>query len=679
MFIKRNKRKTEWYGVPTWVGVGKKAWAGEPSRSWSNLKCHLTDVRGSCLLIYMPSSTTAMSDNNDTFVVLDPHSENDATSAWKSESTAPPRVSEPRRSNFIVITADSLGYSDLSCYGSEIRTPHIDSLASHGTRFTDFHNTGADAPSHASLFTGADHHVSVLGHGAESADGKDKLGHDKPRKESMEPMPEQLRIQADYYTAMSGKWDLGNEPEHFPDKHGFDRSFALLAPAANHFAWEPEIAPNEDGRLPRFAAANVTALHAEDGRYVDNDGLPSEFYSSDYYTDKLLDFLHDRPKHKPFFAHLSFSAPHWPLQAPVNDIRQYFGVYDEGPKTLREQRTQALKKLGLISRNTKPHDMIANEIEKWGSMTPSQRAHSARRMETYAAMVSRVDYNVGRLLSWLKYHGLYANTQIIFTSTSGPAGASPDLEPHTGPEVKRYISQYYDNSLANIGSPNSFTWYGARWAQTASPFRLYQGFPTEGGTRVPLILKPASTNPTSTTPPLCHALTSILDIAPTLLAQAGIDPTSKTTKYTHGLPLLPLPSTTTPRTLPTAHHGQASLRRGAWKISLLTRPHGSEEWELFDLSTDAGETSDLARKRPDKVEELVREFLVYKEEVGVRGLGRGVEMRDQEGNWGQGLGSRGVMQREVAKRARRREGGGEGSDDDDDDEFQDLDDDAVEM
>ena len=285
-------------------------------------------------------------------------------------------------------------------------------------------------------------------------------------------------------------------------------------------AWEPEVAPNDDAKLPRFAQTNVTALHAEDDRYVDNSELPKDFYSSDYYADKLLDYLNHRPKDKPFFAHLSFSAPHWPLQAPANEIRQYFGCYDEGPKTLRDQRLEGLKKLNLVPPDTKPHPMVASEIPKWGSMTPEQRAKSARTMETYAAMVSRLDFNVGRIVSWLKYRKLYDNTQIIFLASNGPAGASPNLDSRAGPEVQRYISKYYNNSIADIGTETSYTWYGARWAQASSPFRLYQGFPTEGGTRVPCILKPTAS--LNFKKPLCHSLTTIQDIAPTIAQQAGI-------------------------------------------------------------------------------------------------------------------------------------------------------------
>ena len=161
--------------------------------------------------------------------------------------------------------------------------------------------------------TGTDHHLTGLGQMVELIMGapvyKGKPGHEGYLTEHVATLPEVLRDSGDYYTAMSGKWHLGVELDHCPHNRGFDRSFALLAPAANHFAWEPEL--QDGGPLPHFAKVNVTALHAQDGEYFDNEKLPEDFYSSDFYVDKLMEQLNDRPKEKPFFAYLPFTAPHW--------------------------------------------------------------------------------------------------------------------------------------------------------------------------------------------------------------------------------------------------------------------------------------------------------------------------------------------------------------------------------
>ena len=517
-----------------------------------------------------------------------------------------------------------------------------------------------------------------------------KPGHEGYLNEHVSALPENLREKAGYYTCMAGKWNLGIDLEHCPHQRGFDRSFALLAPTANHFAWDHGFSKQEDeSRLPKLARMNVSALHVEDGRYVDNEELPTGFYSSDHYVDKLMEQLDARPKDKNFFAYLHFSASSPPLQAPQEDIEQYRGLYDDGPKALRERRLQALKKRGLIPPDTVPHGMDAPEIGRWGSLSVEQRAKSAREMETYAAMVSRVDYNVGRLLSWLKFRGLFDNTQIIFTSSSGPCGASPDKETQSGLQVQRYIARHYNNTFLNIGSKTSYTWYGARWAHSGSPFRLYQGFPTEGGTRVPMIYKPPAS--LKFKKQICHSFCTVQDIAPTLLHQAGIPVYGNDTDYIPevGRSWLPFFQGMTPFPHPVdyAHgwelDGQGALRKGSWKIVCLNRPLGNEEWELFNLSEDPGEITDLSRRRPDKLEELVKEWIKYKDAVSVVGLTPQLrrtkgEMTDPS-TWVKFETSRSVALREKQRRERPKSTTRGSHDSDDDDDFQDLDDDAVEM
>ena len=477
--------------------------------------------------------------------------------------------------------------------------------------------------------TGTDHHLTGLGQMVElimhSKVHKGKPGHEGYLTEHVATLPEVLRDSGGYHTVMSGKWHLGNEIAHTPHYRGFDRSFALLGPAANHFAWEPEI---EDGKkLPPFANINVTALHAEDGHYVDNATLPPDFYSSDFYVSKLVEQLNGRPKEKPFFAYLPFSAPHWPFQAQREDIEPYRGLYSDGPKALRNRRLAALKKLGLIPQDAKPHPIVAPEVPMWHVMTPQQRAKSARAMEAYAGMVARMDHNVGRVLKYLKDEGLYDNTQIIFMSDNGAEGHSYE----GGPAVMKYIETYYDNSLNNIGNKTSFVWYGGRWAQAATaPSRLYKKFPTEGGVRVPFVFKPAPG--LSYKEPTCHSFCTVEDIMPTLLDQAGI-PVPKDTynnrpiKPIRGTSWLPFLALEFPRPHPEDYvagwelFGQAALRKGPWKINFVNKPFGRKNWELHNLIDDPGETIDLAEENKEKLEELIQHWKEYAAEVGVVGLG----------------------------------------------------------
>ena len=302
-------------------------------------------------------------------------------------------------------------------------------------------------------------------------------------------------------------------------------------------------------------------------------------------------------------------------------------------------------------------------------MTPEQRAKSARAMEAYAGMVSRMDHNIGRLVSYLKDEKLYDNTQIIFMSDNGAEGYSYE-KPVTTSKVAKYLENYYDNSLDNIGSKTSFVWYGGRWAQAATaPSRLYKKYSTEGGVRVPLVFKPVSGSPFKQS--ICHDFCTIEDIMPTLLSQAGI-PTPK--DLYNGRPINPIRGASW---LPfmngeIAHphpedyvagwelFGQKALRKGPWKINLVKGLTGSgEKWELHNLHDDPGETNNLAETHKERVDELLEHWRQYVSQVGVvevtpekRQAAR--ETSDEMGNpiiWMKFETSRSVALREQKKRA----------------------------
>lgn len=257
--------------------------------------------------------------------------------------------------------------------------------------------------------------------------------------------------------------------------------------------------------------------------------LPDDFYSSDFYVSKMIDFLSERneqEKDKPFFAYLPFSAPHWPLQAPKKSMEKYKGIYSDGPDTLRLQRLQNLKKLGLVPQDVVPHKVVTSEGEPaaWNDMSDLERAKSARSMEAFAGMVDRMDENIGRVMDYLKSIGEYDNTYILFMSDNGAEGASYEAQPIIGDEVMKHIDEYYDNSLENIGRKDSFVWYGVRWAQAATaPSRLYKMFSTQGGCRVPLVVKPGRSGGLAAGGRVSDAFCTVMDIVPTILELAGLN------------------------------------------------------------------------------------------------------------------------------------------------------------
>lgn len=518
------------------------------------------------------------------------------------------------RPNFLVIVADDLGFSDIGAFGGEIKTPNLDRLAYQGVRFTDFHSAPACSPTRAMLLTGTDHHVAGIGTMLEvSVPGfQGAPGYEGYLNDRVVALPELLR-DAGYLTLMSGKWHLGATIERSPWARGFERSFALLPAGASHYG----------GGGGGFLS--VPTLYTEDDHFV---SVGEDFYSSDYYTDTLLRYLRERSPEdeRPFFAYLPFQAPHWPLQAPDESIAAYRGRYDAGPDVLREQRLDALKRLGLCPPDVEAHPVVADGAPEWDDMTDDERARSARSMEVYAGMVDRMDWNIGRVVDYLSETGQLDNTVVIFLSDNGAEGAIVEAMPLRGPQIAAQIEKYCDNSLDNLGRPSSYIWYGPRWAQAATaPSRLHKAFTTEGGIRVvgfatwPGFERQAE---------IGTAFTTAMDIAPTVLELAGIEHPGSSYR---GREIEPMRGRSLVEYLSGAvdsvHDaetgtgwelfGRRAIRQGDWKALHLPAPYGPGAWQLYDLSADPGEIHDLAAAHPDKLAELVELWDRYVEDNGV--------------------------------------------------------------
>lgn len=519
----------------------------------------------------------------------------------------------PARPNFLVIVADDLGFSDLGAFGGEIATPHLDSLALKGLRFTDFHAAAACSPTRAMLLTGTDHHIAGLGTLDEVASHRQrgKPGYEGYLNDRVVTLPELLR-EADYRTLMSGKWHLGMTLETAPQARGFDRSFALLPGAANHYASSPKAGTG----FPR-----QDMLYTEDGAFV---SLPDDFYTSDGFTDRLMAYL-DESDDKPFFAYLAFSAPHWPLQAPDELIAKYRGCYHDGPDALRRTRLARLKAMGLCAPDVVPHPVIARE-KPWDEMNAEERARSARKMEVYAAMVERIDWNVGRLIAHLETRGDLDNTVIVFLSDNGAEGAFIEAVPVFGPYLMDFIAQHYDNSLDNIGRPNSYVWYGPRWAQAATaPSRLYKTHTTEGGIRVVAFMTGQSFARKAA---ISHDFCTVMDLMPTMLEMAG---TAHPGTSWHGKPIETMRGCSMLQYLNNDTDimhteqvatgwelfGRCAVRRGNWKALLAPPPEGPGTWQLYDLSRDPGEINDLSSAEPERLASLLKDWERYASETGV--------------------------------------------------------------
>lgn len=261
------------------------------------------------------------------------------------------------------------------------------------------------------------------------------------------------------------------------------------------------------------------------------EDLPKDFYSSDSFTITLLDYLQDRKDRRdprPFSAYLAFSAPHWPLQAPMECVNKYRGRYDDGPGASRQKRLAALKKMGFVPESAVPAPVIAkgeddNDTKDWEAMTPEGRKLSARKMEAYAGMVDRIDWNIGRVIEYLKNTEELDNTAIMFFSDNVVEGAQFEAQPITaGGDIEAHVKKYHDNSIENIGACNSFAWYGARWASVSTaPSLLYKIFTSEGGIRVPFIMRYPGLDIKSGA--VDHSFCTVMDVLPTILDICGVD------------------------------------------------------------------------------------------------------------------------------------------------------------
>ncbi len=501
------------------------------------------------------------------------------------------------RPNILLIVTDDLGVSDLGAWGGEIETPVLDRLTARAVRLTNFHTAPTCSPTRAMLLTGVDHHRAGLGAMAESLQFNPQLkgrpGYEGHLNTRVVTIASRLR-EAGYATMVSGKWHVGYDTPDLPPARGFERSFVLLQGGAGHF---------DGGPLMPF---DPVSSFREEGRAAQ---WPRGQFSTNYFTDRALEFLRARPQDKPFFAYVAYTAPHWPLQAPAATLRKYRGRYDAGWDVVRARRLEKMRTLGLLDDVARAAPRPAN-VPAWSSLTPDQQRHEARLMETYAAMVDNLDSNIGRLLRALERDGALRNTVIVFMSDNGAEAMVPDTAPLPG--LKEWVARNFDNRYENIGKVGSYVGYGPRWAHvSAAPLRAFKGTTFEGGIRAPAFIAfPGGPGVTF------REYTHVRDLSVTLLRVAGLAPTLSLATETAGLwpmegrALLDDTGTPLPPTAPpTAHYelfGHRAVQRGPLKaVSMWRGAEGPGPWSLFDLQQDPSESHDLAQARADDLAALV--------------------------------------------------------------------------
>ncbi|MDZ4714063.1 MAG: arylsulfatase [Cytophagales bacterium] len=513
---------------------------------------------------------------------------------------------EKARPNILLIVADDLGYTDLGCYGGEIHTPNMDALAARGVRFTQFHTAPSCAPSRAMLLSGNNNHVAGMGRQGGASPGSwqnGQPGYEGYLSDRIIPMPRLLR-NSGYHTYTAGKWHLGKKEEHSPASKGFERSFSLLQGAGNHY--------NSIGLESR----DSISFYSADGTRVP---YPTGKYSTELYTDKLIEFIKTGKDGNAFFAYAAYTSPHWPLQVPAAFDR-YRGKYDMGYDSLRKMRFDGLKAAGLVPAASRLPPQQPT-VKPWNDLTVEERRIESRKMELYAAMVDNLDYHIGRLVKFLKDDGLFENTIIVFMSDNGAANEDFfDQPPHAA-----FLQRNYDNSYDNMGSPTSFISYGTAWAKAGTaPFHGHKYYTTEGGIAAPFIVSGHEVKGHGT---IRDEFVTVMDIAPTFLELAGVAYPERIDSR----PIAPMlgESMNAYLTGRSNHvhdssyvvglelNGRAYFRKGDWKIVNIEGPHREETFRLFNLKNDPAETTDLRVSQPQRMKEMLEGWRAYREKHGI--------------------------------------------------------------
>jgi arylsulfatase A-like enzyme len=498
----------------------------------------------------------------------------------------------PARPNIVLILADDLGFSDLGCYGGEIRTPTLDRLAANGVRSTRFYNSARCCPSRASLLTGQyPHAVNFPGMSGSLPD-------------RCVTIPEALRP-AGYRTLMSGKWHLGKPG---PVERGFEEYFGLLAGYGSY--WNPALYTRQPQDRP--------ARSYPEG----------SFYATDAITDHALDFISAaRKAGKPYFLYLAYNAPHFPLHARPEDIARYADVYTPGWDVIREKRYQRQKELGLVDprwplppRSVVPPNPVATAHgwankpnPAWNELELDRQADLARRMAIYAAMVDRMDQGIGRVIADLEKNGELENTLIFFLSDNGACAEwdPPGFDVLGRVDGANLGTTRGDNilhagaELLRMGGPGTYHSTGSGWANASNtPMRLYKHYSHEGGINTPFIAHwPAGLTRKGA---IVREPGHLVDLLPTCLDVAGAayprGEGDRAILPPEGRSLLPVlrGGVGEPRTLCFEHEGNRAVMQGKWKLVALK----GKPWELYDLEADGTEMGDLADRQAERVKEM---------------------------------------------------------------------------
>ncbi len=554
-----------------------------------------------------------------------PSALNTAVHAATSSSSS----SSGNRPNVLLMVGDDFGYSDIGAFGSEISTPNLDTLAHDGKILTNYHTAPTCSPARAALLTGVDWHVGGIGTMYEliAQNQIGQPGYETYLNNKVVTVAELLK-DSGYHTLMSGKWHLSghgtDHPDSNPYSRGFDHVFSLLGDGGNHW-----------NSLPIFPGLNQNFV--ENNTIVKRPGN-NTLFSNEMFTDKMIQYINStHGDGKPLFMYLAFQAAHSPFMAPKGTVEKYEKIYSASWDTLREQRFEKQKQLGIWDSNmTLPKRLPPNVA--WDSLSPIQKDYASRIMAVRAALIENTDQNIGRLINYLKQIGQYDNTLIVFTSDN--AGSEPAQFPLAGlvsnavdhKEFPAWLNNL-NNTLSNLGNSTSSVNYGA-WGSYVSvaPLSGYKTSEYEGGIRPPFIIKPPSTMTSSstTTAATNHIIRSfafVTDITPTILEYAGVQSAGSSYK---GMPVHPIMGKSIKPildgTVDRAHaidepigtelFNSSAVFMGDW-VAVWDGAHPTGKWQLYNTVNDPAQNNNVTDQNPALVQRMATAYQNYSKEVGV--------------------------------------------------------------
>jgi arylsulfatase A-like enzyme len=515
--------------------------------------------------------------------------------------------------NVIVILTDDIGFSDIGCFGSEIRTPNIDKLAGNGIRFTHFYNTARCSPSRASLLTGLYPHQAGMGH--LSTENFKEPGYVDDLSKNAVTMAEVFQ-QAGYATYMAGKWHVAKsitkagDKSNWPCQRGFQRFFGTL---------------------------NGSGSFYDPGTLISNNTFitpTKDFYYTNAISDTAVKFINENPSQKPFFFYIAYTAAHWPLHAPESEVQKYKGMYDKGWDATRQVRFEKLKKLGIISDKAVLTERGVT-IPEWENAP--LKDWQVKKMEVYAAMIDVMDQGIGKIIAALEKKGQLENTIIFYMHDNGGCAETLDSNQPEKPLTpeQQLIKPFAADSIfldkkpiytregefirsgqgVMPGNANTWVTYGVEWANVSNtPFSMYKHWTHEGGISTPLIMQ--WPNGIKGKGQLRMQPGHLIDIMATCVDIAGISYPAQfngnTIQPLEGRSLVPaFTNKKIKRDLIFwEHEGNRAIRVGKWKLVSKTQKAkvftATDEtaWELYDMENDPAETNNLTKKYPEKVKTL---------------------------------------------------------------------------